>query len=240
MKDAFPNSYTVGQDLSYQMTLFAGKRVDEVHHGNAAEPKIADDIADEPWTEGYWYDNIRSAVCPVSLPESPNIVTLQGTMDCRILTTDIIYVWWIDKSRWLLVLCDPWTEGYWYDNISSAVCPVSLPENPNNASIQGTMVCCMPCISTRESKHCNLTRNNGLKDTGMITSVLLYASISARESKHCNLTRNHGLQDTGMITSGLLYALYLYQRIQTMQAYKEPWYDYNRSVSTLKPCMSTR
>lgn len=46
MKEAFPNSYTAGQDLSYQMTLFAGKRLDEVHHGNAAEPKITDDIAD--------------------------------------------------------------------------------------------------------------------------------------------------------------------------------------------------
>lgn len=46
MKDALPKSYTVGQDLSLQMTMFAGKRVDEVHHGNAADPKIPDNTTD--------------------------------------------------------------------------------------------------------------------------------------------------------------------------------------------------
>lgn len=46
MKESLPKSYTAGQDLSYQMTIFAAKRVDEVHHGNAADPKIPDNTAD--------------------------------------------------------------------------------------------------------------------------------------------------------------------------------------------------
>ncbi|KAK3088389.1 hypothetical protein FSP39_018541 [Pinctada imbricata] len=46
MKQALPNSYTVGQDLSEQMVQFATKRVDEIHCGNAIEPKIAAETAD--------------------------------------------------------------------------------------------------------------------------------------------------------------------------------------------------
>lgn len=46
MKSALPNSYTIGQDLSRFMVQYAVKRVDEIHVGNAIEPKIADDSAD--------------------------------------------------------------------------------------------------------------------------------------------------------------------------------------------------
>ena len=46
MKQSLPNSYTVGQDLSEQMVQFATKRVDEIHCGNAIQPKIAEETAD--------------------------------------------------------------------------------------------------------------------------------------------------------------------------------------------------
>lgn len=40
LKKAFPDSYTIGQDLSKQMANISRQRVDEVHCGNAMEPKI--------------------------------------------------------------------------------------------------------------------------------------------------------------------------------------------------------
>lgn len=62
MKEAFPISYTVGQDLSLQMTMFAGKRVDEVHHGNAADPKIPDNSADVVFVRFINSEVIKAAV----------------------------------------------------------------------------------------------------------------------------------------------------------------------------------
>lgn len=46
LKKAFPNSYTIGQDLSQQMADFSKERVDEVHCGNAMFPKIEPYSAD--------------------------------------------------------------------------------------------------------------------------------------------------------------------------------------------------
>lgn len=46
LKNAFPESFTIGQDLSKQMVGFSKTRVDEVHCGNAMEPKIAPASAD--------------------------------------------------------------------------------------------------------------------------------------------------------------------------------------------------
>ena len=46
LKKAFPNSFTIGQDLSEQMVGFSRQRVDEVHCGNAMEPKIKAGTAD--------------------------------------------------------------------------------------------------------------------------------------------------------------------------------------------------
>lgn len=46
LKKAFPESYTIGQDLSKQMVGFSKTRVDEVHCGNAMEPKISPASAD--------------------------------------------------------------------------------------------------------------------------------------------------------------------------------------------------
>lgn len=46
LKQAYPESRTVGQDLSKQMVGFAKSRVDEVHVGNAMEPKIDPGSAD--------------------------------------------------------------------------------------------------------------------------------------------------------------------------------------------------
>lgn len=46
LKKAFPESFTIGQDLSKQMIEFARNRVDEVHWGNAMEPKISAGSAD--------------------------------------------------------------------------------------------------------------------------------------------------------------------------------------------------
>ncbi|KAJ8308122.1 hypothetical protein KUTeg_012996 [Tegillarca granosa] len=40
LKKAFPNSHTIGQDLSQQMADFSRERVDEVYCGNAMFPKI--------------------------------------------------------------------------------------------------------------------------------------------------------------------------------------------------------
>jgi len=46
LKKSFPNSYTIGQDLSQQMTDVSRTRVDEVHCGNAMTPKIKSGTAD--------------------------------------------------------------------------------------------------------------------------------------------------------------------------------------------------
>lgn len=46
LKKAFPDSYTIGQDLSRQMADVSRQRVDEVHCGNAMEPKIEAGSAD--------------------------------------------------------------------------------------------------------------------------------------------------------------------------------------------------
>lgn len=46
LKKAFPDSYTIGQDLSKQMANISRQRVDEVHCGNAMEPKIEPGSAD--------------------------------------------------------------------------------------------------------------------------------------------------------------------------------------------------
>jgi isonocardicin synthase len=46
LKNAFPDSFTIGQDLSKQMVGFSKTRVDEVHWGNAMKPKISPGSAD--------------------------------------------------------------------------------------------------------------------------------------------------------------------------------------------------
>ena len=46
LQKAIPGSYTVGQDLSQQMTNFAKERVDEAHCANALDPKIKLGTAD--------------------------------------------------------------------------------------------------------------------------------------------------------------------------------------------------
>lgn len=46
LKNAFPDAYTIGQDLSKQMVDISRQRVDEVHCGNAMEPKIKQGTAD--------------------------------------------------------------------------------------------------------------------------------------------------------------------------------------------------
>ncbi|XP_060086363.1 isonocardicin synthase-like [Ylistrum balloti] len=46
LKEAFPESYTIGQDLSQQMADFSKERVDEVYCGNAMLPKILTGTAD--------------------------------------------------------------------------------------------------------------------------------------------------------------------------------------------------
>lgn len=46
LKKAFPESYTIGQDLSQQMADFSRERVDEVYCGNAMTPKIQTGTAD--------------------------------------------------------------------------------------------------------------------------------------------------------------------------------------------------
>ncbi|KAL3872967.1 hypothetical protein ACJMK2_036135 [Sinanodonta woodiana] len=46
LKKAFPDSYTIGQDLSAQMAAISRERVDEVHCGNAMNPLIEAGTAD--------------------------------------------------------------------------------------------------------------------------------------------------------------------------------------------------
>ncbi|KAK3092969.1 hypothetical protein FSP39_009506 [Pinctada imbricata] len=46
LKNAFPDAYTVGQDLSQQMADMSRERVDKVYCGNAMEPKISQGTAD--------------------------------------------------------------------------------------------------------------------------------------------------------------------------------------------------
>lgn len=46
LKTAFPDSITIGQDLSKQMVGFAKTRVDIVHWGNAMEPKVSPGSSD--------------------------------------------------------------------------------------------------------------------------------------------------------------------------------------------------
>ncbi|OWF45616.1 hypothetical protein KP79_PYT01546 [Mizuhopecten yessoensis] len=46
LKKAFPESHTIGQDLSQQMADFSKQRVDEVYYGNAMFPKIQTGTAD--------------------------------------------------------------------------------------------------------------------------------------------------------------------------------------------------
>jgi hypothetical protein len=46
LKNAFPDTFTIGQDLSKQMVDISRQRVDEVHCGNAMAPKIKPGTAD--------------------------------------------------------------------------------------------------------------------------------------------------------------------------------------------------
>lgn len=61
MKTAFPHCYTIGQDLSQQMADVSSQRVDEVHCGNAIEPKIRTGSADVVFVRFLNSEVVRSA-----------------------------------------------------------------------------------------------------------------------------------------------------------------------------------
>lgn len=78
LKKAFPESYTVGQDLSKQMVGFAKARVDEVHVGNAMEPKIDAGSADVVFVRFLNSEVVKSAEAEQLLAALLPTVKLNG------------------------------------------------------------------------------------------------------------------------------------------------------------------
>ncbi|KAK3586996.1 hypothetical protein CHS0354_026716 [Potamilus streckersoni] len=68
MKEAFPKSYTIGQDLSPQMVKYATKRVDEIYCGNALEPKVSESSVDVVFVRFINSEVIKTDIAAMFIP----------------------------------------------------------------------------------------------------------------------------------------------------------------------------